>query len=160
MQKNKIFVLIAIFAIIFSFSCTVMADSVADTFSNPDASPEELVNAITADTDTILAEIGVVMDDSSANTSEILDEVVSTAFSMTNAANAIISFLVGIITIVAKYFVFRKAGYKGWYSIIPIYSDYVLFKFAWNTKAFWRNFIYTCGSRSSNIVSRWGVHRF
>lgn len=42
-----------------------------------------------------------------------------------------------ILTVIAHWRMFTKAGEKGWKSIVPIYSDYVLFKLVWNTKSFW-----------------------
>ncbi|MBO7675204.1 MAG: hypothetical protein J6S63_09365 [Atopobiaceae bacterium] len=42
-----------------------------------------------------------------------------------------------VLLVIAHWRMFTKAGEKGWKSIIPIYSDYVLFKLAWNTKSFW-----------------------
>lgn len=48
---------------------------------------------------------------------------------------AILAFVV--LLIIAWWRMFTKAGEKGWKSIIPIYSSYVLFKLVWNTKNFW-----------------------
>jgi len=42
-----------------------------------------------------------------------------------------------VLTVIAHWRMFTKAGEKGWKSIVPIYSDYVLFKLVWNTKSFW-----------------------
>lgn len=42
-----------------------------------------------------------------------------------------------ILTLVARWRVFTKAGFAGWKSLIPIYSDYVLFKISWKTSFFW-----------------------
>lgn len=44
-----------------------------------------------------------------------------------------------ILTIVAGWMVFTKAGEAGWKSIIPIYGDYVLYKICWDPKFFWVN---------------------
>lgn len=38
---------------------------------------------------------------------------------------------------IAHWRMFTKAGEKGWKSLIPIYSDYTLFKLVWNIKSFW-----------------------
>ena len=38
----------------------------------------------------------------------------------------------GILTLVAKWKIFVKAGEKGWKSLIPVYSTYVEFGFTWN----------------------------
>ena len=32
---------------------------------------------------------------------------------------------------------FQKAGEAGWKAFIPLYNDFVCFKFSWNTKLFW-----------------------
>ena len=45
-----------------------------------------------------------------------------------------------VLTIVARWKMFTKAGEAGWKSLIPIYCDYTLFKLVWNAKSFW---IYT-----------------
>lgn len=52
-------------------------------------------------------------------------------------AALVIGFAYWIIMTVAHWRLFTKAGEKGWKSLIPIYSDYVLFKLVWNTKGFW-----------------------
>ena len=45
-------------------------------------------------------------------------------------AVSIISLIVGIISIVAMWKIFTKAGEAGWKSIIPIYNTVILFKIA------------------------------
>ena len=55
----------------------------------------------------------------------IMGEIVS--FLMTYA---IIVFVIFILTIIANWVLFKKAGEKGWKSIIPIYNTVVLFKIA------------------------------
>ncbi len=47
-----------------------------------------------------------------------------------------VAIVISILTIVAHWKMFTKAGVEGWKSIIPIYSDYVLYKIVWNTKSF------------------------
>lgn len=50
-----------------------------------------------------------------------------------------------LIVAVAAYFIsslgfmkmFQKAGEAGWKAYIPFYSDYIKYKFSWNTKIFW-----------------------
>lgn len=46
-----------------------------------------------------------------------------------------------ILQIVANWKIFTKAGEAGWKSIIPVYSDYVSYKIAWQTSYFWITFI-------------------
>lgn len=45
--------------------------------------------------------------------------------------------LLSIVQIVAYWKIFQKAGEAGWKSIIPVYSDYILYKIAWDVKPFW-----------------------
>ena len=55
-----------------------------------------------------------------------------------------IALLVIVIMIAfARWRLFKKAGEKGWKAIIPIYSDYILYKLTWDTKFFWINLIVT-----------------
>lgn len=42
-----------------------------------------------------------------------------------------------VLLIIAHWKMFTKAGEEGWKAIIPVYSDYILFKLVWNTKSFW-----------------------
>ena len=42
-----------------------------------------------------------------------------------------------VLLIIAHWRMFTKAGEEGWKAIIPVYSDFVLFKIVWNTKSFW-----------------------
>ena len=46
-----------------------------------------------------------------------------------------------ILQIVANWRIFTKAGEAGWKSIIPVYSDYISYKIAWQTGYFWLVFI-------------------
>lgn len=36
-----------------------------------------------------------------------------------------------------RWFIFQKAGEKGWKALIPFYGKYTLFKLFWNTNMFW-----------------------
>lgn len=50
----------------------------------------------------------------------------------------LISIVFWILLIVARWKIFTKAGEAGWKSIIPVYSDYVQWRIAWNkTGLFW-----------------------
>ena len=53
-----------------------------------------------------------------------------------------VAIVISILTIVAHWKMFTKAGVEGWKSIIPIYSDYVLYKIVWNTKSFLESHIF------------------
>lgn len=49
----------------------------------------------------------------------------------------ILSAIVLILSIVAKWKIFSKAGEGGWKSLIPIYGDYVTYKICWAGIAYW-----------------------
>lgn len=53
---------------------------------------------------------------------------VSTMSTISIMAPTIISLILGIITIVAMWKIFKKAGKPGWASIIPIYNSVVMFQ--------------------------------
>lgn len=42
-----------------------------------------------------------------------------------------------ILMVIAHWRMFTKAGEAGWKSLVPVYSEYIQFKIAWNTRAFW-----------------------
>lgn len=46
-----------------------------------------------------------------------------------------------LLQIIANWRIFTKAGEAGWKSIIPVYSDYISYKIAWQTSYFWLVFI-------------------
>lgn len=54
-----------------------------------------------------------------------------------------------IIDIVASWVILTKAGEPGWKALIPIYSSYMLYKVAWDTKYFWVTFV--LGGASSAV---------
>lgn len=43
----------------------------------------------------------------------------------------VLSLVLMILLIVAKWKIYEKAGEEGWKSIIPFYSDYILYKIVW-----------------------------
>ena len=49
---------------------------------------------------------------------------------------AIIMLVMLVLLVVARWRLFGKAGEKGWKSLIPIYSSYVMYKLVWNAKSF------------------------
>lgn len=53
----------------------------------------------------------------------------------------IVAFGWWILQIIANWRIFTKAGEAGWKSIIPVYSDYISYKIAWQTSYFWLVFI-------------------
>ena len=40
-------------------------------------------------------------------------------------ANLFVSFVLGIVTLVAMWRVFSKAGYSGWYTLVPVYNTVI-----------------------------------
>ena len=46
-----------------------------------------------------------------------------------------------LLQIIANWRIFTKAGEAGWKSLIPVYSDYVSYKIAWQPAYFWLVFI-------------------
>lgn len=49
----------------------------------------------------------------------------------------LISIGISILYIIATWKIFTKAGESGWKSLVPVYSEYVLYKICWKTKFFW-----------------------
>ena len=47
--------------------------------------------------------------------------------------SAIVSIAITIVTLVAMWKMFEKAGQAGWKSIIPFYNLYIEFKFVWGS---------------------------
>ena len=43
----------------------------------------------------------------------------------------VIGLIFAVLTIIARWKIFTKAGEAGWKSIIPIYSDYIEWKLSW-----------------------------
>ncbi|WP_455720229.1 DUF5684 domain-containing protein [Agathobacter sp.] len=58
-------------------------------------------------------------------------------FSMMNGVTSFINIVVFVLTIVASWMLYSKAGEPGWAAIIPFYSSYVRFKIAGKKKLFW-----------------------
>ncbi|MGN1277560.1 MAG: DUF5684 domain-containing protein [Floccifex sp.] len=42
-----------------------------------------------------------------------------------------------VLSMIAGWKVYEKAGEPGWKSLIPVYNQYTLFKISWNTHSFW-----------------------
>ena len=63
-----------------------------------------------------------------------------------NLISALFSLIAGILTLVAYWRIYTKAGEEGWKAIIPIYGTYVLYRFTWDIKMFWIMFgCFFCG---------------
>ena len=51
---------------------------------------------------------------------------------------AVVGLVFFVLTVIARWKIFTKAGEAGWKSIIPIYSDYIEWKLSWNNiTMFW-----------------------
>lgn len=51
-----------------------------------------------------------------------------------------------ILTYCIRWFIFVKAGQKGWKALIPFYSDYITYKIAWDGRIYLATLIATIGS--------------
>lgn len=50
---------------------------------------------------------------------------------------AIVSFVIYVLSVIARWKIFQKMGESGWKSIIPIYNTIVLYDNVWTTSVFW-----------------------
>lgn len=50
---------------------------------------------------------------------------------------------VWIAPIIANWFIYRKAGDEGWKAVIPIYSQYTLYKLAWDKNVYWFKLLFS-----------------
>lgn len=65
---------------------------------------------------------------------------------------AIVGLALMVLMIAATWRIFKKAGTGGWKALIPIYSDYTLYKIAWKKKYFFMMLVLVIlGSVLSNI---------
>ncbi|MDO4798587.1 MAG: DUF5684 domain-containing protein [Coriobacteriales bacterium] len=64
-----------------------------------------------------------------------------------------IALLIWALLVVGHWKMFDKAGEKGWKAIIPLYSDYTLFKLVWTAKSFWIYVAAAVGSVAFNLLS-------
>ena len=53
----------------------------------------------------------------------------------------VFAFIWWLLQIIANWNIFTKAGEAGWKSIIPVYSDYISYKIAWQPSDFWLVFV-------------------
>ena len=49
----------------------------------------------------------------------------------------ILSLAVAVVSIIAGWKIFEKAGEKGWKVLIPFYNTYILYKVFWKKELFW-----------------------
>ena len=60
-----------------------------------------------------------------------------TIMSMIDGFESFINLAVTVLTIIASWIMYAKAGEPGWAAIVPFYSSYVRFKIAGKKKLFW-----------------------
>ena len=65
--------------------------------------------------------------------------------SMIDGFEAFINLAVMVLTIIASWIMYAKAGEPGWAAIVPFYSSYVRFKIAGKKKLFWGYLVATIG---------------
>ena len=65
------------------------------------------------------------------------NEAVAVGIGAFAAVYAIFLFAIVILLVVALWKIFEKAGEQGWKSLIPVYSSYMIYKIAWDARAFW-----------------------
>ena len=53
----------------------------------------------------------------------------------------VFAFIWWLLQIIANWNIFTKTGEAGWKSIIPVYSDYISYKIAWQPSYFWLVFV-------------------
>ena len=80
--------------------------------------------------------------------------VISSIFAMIGAA---VSWTFGLIwlllTLIARWLVFQKAGEQGWKSVVPLYNDYTAYKIAWEPNMFWAWLAFTLvGNMAENAA--------
>lgn len=59
------------------------------------------------------------------------------ALSLVMMVVLLFSLLFGVLEVIARWRLFCKAGEKGWKSLIPVYTDYLLYKIAWRGEIYW-----------------------
>ena len=68
-------------------------------------------------------------------------------------ALSVLSIVFLVMLIIAHWKMYSKAGEPGWKSLIPIYSDYVLYKLVWSPSAFWIYFLLNIGTVVAAFLS-------
>ena len=68
-----------------------------------------------------------------------------TIMSMIDGFKSFINLAVMVLTIIASWIMYAKAGEPGWAAIVPFYSSYVRFKIAGKKKLFWGYLVATIG---------------
>lgn len=77
-------------------------------------------------------------DDAMFSTSSAQDifEKISLLLGTYSLVSTIVSIAISILTIIALWRIFKKAGEKGWKVLIPIYNVYIFTKVAWTGSMF------------------------
>ena len=79
----------------------------------------------------------------------------STYYTIMNMIDGFESFInlgVMVLTIIASWIMYAKAGEPGWAAIVPFYSSYVKFRIAGKKKLFWGYLVATIGSIVGCII--------
>jgi len=77
---------------------------------------------------------------------------------LSGIAAPIVAFVVAIflgnalLPFAMRWFIFRKAGEKGWKSLIPFYSDYITYKIAWDGRIYLAIVLATVASFIINFI--------
>lgn len=58
------------------------------------------------------------------------------------------------VTVVGKAMVFKKMGVEKWKALIPVYSEYILFKKVWTVKAFKTSLLFVLGILASFVLAQ------
>lgn len=58
----------------------------------------------------------------------------------------VVTIVIAVLSIIANWKVYTKAGREGWKCLIPVYNVYVLYDMVWETKQFWIYFGLMIGS--------------
>lgn len=74
----------------------------------------------------------------------------------------LIGFVIWILTVIAMWRLFTKAGQPGWKSIIPFYSVYILYKIVWKngSTVFWIQLLLAavlCGVSAAGGTALWAA---
>ncbi len=56
---------------------------------------------------------------------------------LSSTLSSFVSMGLTALIFISRWLIFNKMGMPGWKGIIPMYSDYVLFRTLWSVKAFW-----------------------
>ena len=75
-----------------------------------------------------------------------------TIMSMIDGFKSFINLAVMVLTIVASWIMYAKAGEHGWAAIVPFYSSYVKFRIAGKQKLFWGYLVASIASIAGCIL--------